>query len=78
MKKGNLLLLSACLFGVCLNACQTNTPKSSKEEPIIDNVPETGKADRSSLKYATSLDSYKKATGKAIGFGLNIVKKIAM
>ncbi len=64
MKKGNLLLLSACLFGVCLNACQTNTPKSSKEEPTIDNVPETGKADRSSLKYATSLDSYKKSDWK--------------
>ena len=64
MKKGNLLLLSACLFGVCLNACRTNTPESSEEEPIIDNVPETGKADRSSLKYAASLDSYKKSDWK--------------
>ena len=56
MKKGKLLLLSASLITMCLSACQSNTSKS-ENKPIEDNVPETGKADRSSLKYASSLDS---------------------
>ena len=63
MKKGKLLLLSASLITMCLSACQSNTSKS-ENKPIEDNVPETGKADRSSLKYASSLDSYKKSDWK--------------
>ena len=64
MKKGKLLLLSASLITMCLSACQSNTSKS-EVKPIEDNVPETGKADRSSLKYVSSLDSYKKSDWKA-------------
>ena len=64
MKKGNLLLLSVSLLTMCLSACKSNTSKP-EEKPIEDNVPETGKADRSSLKYASSLDNYKKSDWKA-------------
>ena len=63
MKKGKLLLLSASLITMCLSACQSNSSKP-EEKPVEDNVPETGKADRSSLKYASSLDSYKKSDWK--------------
>ena len=64
MKKGNLLLLSVCFFSLCLGACQSNSSKQ-QEKPIEDNVPETGKADRSSLKYTSYLDNYKKSDWKA-------------
>ena len=63
MKKGKLLLLSTSLITMCLSACQSNA-SGSENKPIEDNVPETGKADRSSLKYASSLNSYKKSDWK--------------
>ena len=64
MKKGNLLLLSVCFFSLCLGACQSNSSKQ-QEKSIEDSVPETGKADRSSLKYTSYLDNYKKSDWKA-------------
>ena len=64
MKKGNLLLLSVSLLTMCISACQSNSSSSTNEQ-VEDNIPETGKADRSSLKYASSLDNYKKSDWKA-------------
>lgn len=61
MKKRNLFLLTASLFSICLSGCGSNN--SSKD--IEDEVPETGQADRSDLKYVQDLEKYKKSDWKA-------------
>lgn len=65
MRKGNLLFLSSCILSFCLTACGGNNISSYTESEEIDIVPETGKADRSDLKYVSELDAYLKDDWKA-------------
>ena len=65
MKKQSSLILSLCILPFCLSACGGNNNSNDDTKPEEqENVPETGKADRSNLKYLSELDSYKKADWK--------------
>ena len=65
MKKQSSLILSLCILPFCLSACGGNNISNDDTKPEEqENVPETGKADRSDLKYLSELDSYKKADWK--------------
>ena len=61
MRKRNLLVLSSCVISFCLAACNNkNSDSSDSSNEVKEDIPETQKADRSSLKYVSELDSYKK------------------
>lgn len=78
MKRQKLFILSTCILSFCLSGCgnSSDVPSSNNVSTISsqnsdissveekDNIPETGKADRSDLKYVEELDAYKKSDWK--------------